>query len=149
MDVQSNKGIFSRQLGSAHIPSNGLIYLNITPISPPGNYSIFFSTFVLLPGGTIKFRLTNFFEYTIEECEPGTILKIGQRSNSSVCVPCLEGTFQPDVGGNECIPCPVGSFSPLPNATQCEPCVPPQYQNEEGQTHCFHCGDGKYGVFYK
>jgi len=90
------------------------------------------SSCALCPGGT----LPNKFLYRCSGCNPGFYL------NSTKCIGCPAGQYQPDSGKTTCIPCPVGGYSPSTGYSQCVVCDYDAY-SLKGSTSCIQCS----GIF--
>jgi hypothetical protein len=74
-----------------------------------------------------------------KSCPSGTSTngKVGSTSLTA-CVPCLEGTFNAN-GGGDCSPCPAGTFGSIRGASSCTPCPAGTANPELGQTSCRNC----------
>jgi len=79
---------------------------------------------------------------TCVKCHAGT--RSNEASNSTSCVPCLPGTYNPADAQSSCSECAPGRFSKDPSANQCQECEMGKFANISGQSICSECSPGFY-----
>ncbi|KAM3940769.1 uncharacterized protein RB166_000668 [Leptodactylus fuscus] len=89
-----------------------------------------------------------------EACSPGThsnngsewcfCCSSGSCANSSYCMPCESGFYQPQGGQVTCLPCPHGLYSNTTGSVMCQSCQPGYYTNGTASVSCMPCEKGHF-----
>ncbi|XP_068123186.1 proprotein convertase subtilisin/kexin type 6-like [Hyperolius riggenbachi] len=73
-------------------------------------------------------------------CSSGTCI------NSTDCLPCTFGFYQPQSGQSSCVPCPAGFYSNTSASVTCQSCLPGFFSNESASVLCTPCGKGSFSA---
>ncbi|XP_029448345.1 signal peptide, CUB and EGF-like domain-containing protein 3 isoform X2 [Rhinatrema bivittatum] len=68
----------------------------------------------------------------------------GSCTNSSDCLPCPVGHYQPLAGQQSCLPCVPGYYTNFTESAVCRACQPGYYSNETGAKACRGCAKGHF-----
>ncbi|XP_040275155.1 signal peptide, CUB and EGF-like domain-containing protein 1 isoform X1 [Bufo bufo] len=89
-----------------------------------------------------------------EACSPGTHSNNDTEScfccssgfcvNSSDCVPCASGFYQPQGGQVTCLPCPPGLYTNTTGSVMCQSCQPGYFTDENASVSCIPCEKGHF-----
>ncbi len=85
-----------------------------------------------------------FYDSGSSMCLPCVEGKYQPNSGQTSCIDCLAGTFQDFTGQTSCKDCPAGKFQPNSGAETCITCPLGRYQPNSGQTSCLECPAGTY-----
>ena len=77
-----------------------------------------------------------------ESCPSGYYQENGEES--TVCLECRIGMYQPAIGSTSCQQCARGQYQNKKGSQYCLPCMPGQYQPARNQSSCIMCERGKY-----
>ncbi|XP_072262665.1 uncharacterized protein [Pyxicephalus adspersus] len=85
-------------------------------------------------------------------CSPGTYpnndiefclcCSSGNCINSTYCLPCLSGYYQPQSGQASCLPCPQGFYTNTSGSVGCQSCQPGTFSNVSASVLCTPCEKG-------
>lgn len=64
--------------------------------------------------------------------------------NSSDCVPCVSGFYQPQGGQVTCLPCPHGVYTNTSGSVVCQSCQPGYFANDTASVSCMPCERGHF-----
>ena len=71
-------------------------------------------------------------------CDPGRYATL---STSTICLPCLEGSYAFGAGNEKCSDCVAGEAMAVPSATSCNRCEPGKYSPQDRASGCMvSCG---------